>query len=309
MAREARKTVERHFDHRKQAAAMEKAYRRVFREHRRKRPEFSVIIPTYNRAKYLKKAIKSVLKQTYRNFEVIVVDDGSKDKTKKVAKRFGGQIRYIRQKHRGPSAARNTGIKHARGRYIAFLDSDDKFLPRKLEKNRQFLLKHPKCKFLYSWYYDVNRKGKRVKLVKTPRCKSKKEIQKKLYKRKFTIRTSTVVVKRQCFDEVGYFNPKYLRSQDWDMWLRLVAKYRAYCQRIPLTEYRRHKRRISRGKKSRYHAAIRKNARRLFGWTKKKRRRKRRGRKEGGRWWRRVRKKGGSRWYRWKWRKRRKKRW
>ncbi len=99
-------------------------------------PTVSVIIPTYNRANLVSRAIKSVLNQTYQDFEIIVVDDCSEDNTEEIVKSFNdSRIRYIKhKKNKGGSAARNTGIKRARGKYIAFLDDDDEWLPSKLEK-------------------------------------------------------------------------------------------------------------------------------------------------------------------------------
>ena len=99
-------------------------------------PTISVIIPTYNRAHLIGKAVKSVLSQTYQDFEIIVVDDGSTDNTEEIVKSFTDyKIYYICHKHnRGASAARNTGIKASRGEYIAFLDSHDEWLPEKLDK-------------------------------------------------------------------------------------------------------------------------------------------------------------------------------
>ena len=104
-----------------------------------KTPKVSVIIPTYNRAHLVGRAIRSVLNQTYQDFEIIVVDDGSTDNTEEVVKSFNDpRIRYIRhEKNRGGSAACNTGIRAARGEYIAFQDSDDEWLPEKLEKQMQ----------------------------------------------------------------------------------------------------------------------------------------------------------------------------
>ena len=103
-----------------------------------KNPTVSIIIPTYNRAHLIGRAIQSVLNQTYQNFEIIVVDDGSTDNTEEMIKEFqkhDKRIKYIRhEKNRGGAAARNTGIKVARGEYIAFQDSDDEWLPEKLEK-------------------------------------------------------------------------------------------------------------------------------------------------------------------------------
>ena len=97
-------------------------------------PRVSVVIPAYNQAKYLGDAIQSVLSQTYRDFEIIVVDDGSTDDTPLVVSQLGGNLHYIRQTNQGLAGARNTGIRNAKGSYIALLDSDDIWLPEFLQK-------------------------------------------------------------------------------------------------------------------------------------------------------------------------------
>ncbi len=231
-------------------------------------PLFSVVIPTYNRKKYVKRAVKSVLKQTCQDYEIIVVDDGSKDGTRKMIESMSPRVRYIYQRNQGPSQARNTGILHARGKYISFLDSDDRYLPRKLEKNKNFLIKNPKCMFLYSWYYDKRKRHKKKQKPKS--CKKLNEFRYRIYRREFTIRTSTVVVHRDCFKKTGLFNPKYQYAQDWDMWLRLAGSYMGYCQKKPLVIYRRHDKKKNKMKVARYHKKIKKNAKKLFGWNKKK---------------------------------------
>jgi len=266
----ARMKVERDFNQKTQIAKLEKLFDHVIAQHdalerkRQERPMFSVVIPTYNRAKYLRRAIQSVLNQTCTDYEIIVVDDGSTDRTRSVAASFGPQIRYIYQKNRGPSEARNTGIRAARGTYIAFLDSDDRFLPNKLQKNKEFLESHPDCKFLYSWYYNV--RGRRKRIDRSGgRIRDLDQFRYHLYKRSFTVRTSTVVIHRSCFEEVGGFNRKYRYSQDWDMWLRLASKYMGYCQPAALVLYRRHDRKPIPAK--RRHRNIRKTARRLYRWN------------------------------------------
>ena len=97
-------------------------------------PRVSVVIPTYNSSAMVEQAIQSVLAQTYRDFEIIVIDDGSTDGTKDVVRRFGERVRYFNQENQGVSAARNFGIHQSLGEYIAFLDSDDLWLPEKLAK-------------------------------------------------------------------------------------------------------------------------------------------------------------------------------
>lgn len=104
-------------------------------------PKVSIIIPTYNSAKYIHDAIESVLNQTYQDFEIIVMDDGSIDNTKKVLRSYieSKKIRYFYQKNKGPSAARNKGIREAKGEYIAFLGADDIWHKKKLEKSINFM--------------------------------------------------------------------------------------------------------------------------------------------------------------------------
>jgi len=103
-------------------------------------PKVSVIIPTYSYSKYIEKAINSVLAQTYRDFEIIVVDDGSTDNTRKIIEtKYKDKVRYFYQENKGASAARNKGIKESKGEYLAFLDQDDLFHPLSLEKKVDFL--------------------------------------------------------------------------------------------------------------------------------------------------------------------------
>lgn len=233
-------------------------------------PQVSVVIPTYNRISFLRRAIESVLAQTYKDYEIVVVDDGSTDKTKDIVKKYGKKVRYIYQKNRGPSVARNIGIKKAKGKYIAFLDSDDRFLSNKLTMQIDYIKKHPNCKFLYTWYFNVNAKGKRKRLRKPKSCKKREQLQYLLYDKTFSIRTSTVLIQKECFKKAGYFNKKYWYSQDWDMWLRLSNYYTAHCLQRPLSEYRIHGDNRSGHKIERHHSDIKKSIKKLYGWDDKK---------------------------------------
>lgn len=226
----------------------------------------SVIIPTFNRAAFLKQAINSVLKQTYTHYEIIVVDDGSTDDTQQAALSYGAKVRYIYQENAGPSAARNTGIKAAKGKYVAFLDSDDCFLPHKLEDQMNFLSKYPSCRFLYSYYYNVDMNGNILKIRKHMPYTTREQFQFLLLTRRFTIRTSTVLVEKSVFDEVGYFESAYKYSQDWDMWLRIAHKYFGRCLKKPLVSYRLHP--TNRSKKSIkiFHPKIYRDTMLLYGW-------------------------------------------
>lgn len=192
-------------------------------------PKVSVIIPTYNRAKMLKKCLGSVLSQSFQNFEIIISDDGSTDNTKEIVKNYQTQddrIKYIWQENSGnPTKPRNKGIKEARGEFIAFLDSDDEWLPKKLEKQIALFQKNKKsnigivaCNVL-----TFNVDNKKIKKYKIPNYKN---AFKELLARNFIFGSaSMVMIKKEVFDEVGLFNENISSLEDWEMWLRITKKY------------------------------------------------------------------------------------
>lgn len=189
-------------------------------------PTVSVIVPTYNRANLVVRAIQSVLKQTYTDFELIIVDDASTDNTEEVVKTFGDpRIRYIRhdQNRRG-SVARNTGIKKARGAYIAFLDSDDEWLPEKLEKQlAHFQGLENRVGGMYcraSWMDDSTGFLRAQNAVL-----HRGNIWLYLLKGWCPAITSSVVIRRECFDSCGGFNESLPSFQDYDLWLRIAQDY------------------------------------------------------------------------------------
>ena len=188
-----------------------------------KKPTVSVIIPTYNRAHLISRAIKSVLNQTYQDFEVIVVDDGSTDNTEKIVKSFNdSRIRYIRHEmNRGGAAARNTGIKAARGEYIAFLDSDDEWLPEKLRRQVEYLeSSDEKVGVVYCSQYlqddSTNTVGEPGGDLYTG------NVYKYLLRGWCPPTTSLFLVKYRLLTEVGFFDPSLPSFQDYDLWLRLA---------------------------------------------------------------------------------------
>jgi glycosyltransferase involved in cell wall biosynthesis len=195
----------------------------------------SVVIPNYNYAKYVGEAIQSVLDQTWSNREVVVVDDGSTDNSVEVIQGFGDQVRLVQQENQHLSAARNTGIRTARGEWIAFLDSDDLWHPRKLELQVTALRNHPDWAYVggdvleEEEYPDFDGKSIRTEestlqdfLAYTP------------------MSGSVALVKRECFDKVGMFDPDLRSSEDLDMWLRLATNYRGGRVIAPLWHYRQH---------------------------------------------------------------------
>ncbi len=185
----------------------------------------SVIIPTYNRAHLIKRSIKSVLCQTYRDFELIVVDDHSTDNTREVVTGFHDhRIRYIlHEKNLGNAAARNTGIKNARTEHIAFQDDDDEWSPDKLEKQMVYLT--DPCSEFDVVYCGFWRTGNNKKIFIPAQDIQQKEgnIHGELLKKNF-ITTPVVVIKKECFSKTGMFDENLSRLVDWEMWLR-VSKY------------------------------------------------------------------------------------
>lgn len=183
----------------------------------------SVIIPTYNRCALLFRAIESVLNQTYKDWELVIVDDGSTDNTSLEVTHLlkeEKKIRYIKTPNRGVSAARNLGIKLSAGEYLAFLDSDDEWLPGKLELQVRFLKENPKFKLVHGDEIWI-RKGKRV---------NQKNIHKKCGGDIFpqcldlcAISPSTVLIKKSLLDEVGLFKEDFPVCEDYDLWLRISA--------------------------------------------------------------------------------------
>ena len=206
-------------------------------------PLVSVIIPTYNRADYLKLALKSVLEQTYKNIEVIVADDGSTDNTAEVVADFNDpRIKYFYQKNTGlPAATRNLGLQEASGELIAFLDSDDMWLPKKLEIQVEYLHKHPEYFLVYSNAWIINENGVRDGLLLKSGSFKEGEIFEELVKTNF-IPQLTILMKRDVFEKVGFLNedPFIIAAEDYEYLLRVSLYYKIGFIKEPLAMYRKH---------------------------------------------------------------------
>jgi len=189
-------------------------------------PRVSAIIPTYNRKAFVLEAIDSVLAQTYEDYELIVVDDGSDDGsddgTGEVLKQYGARVRYVYQEHRGVSVARNRGLELARGEFIAFLDSDDLWLPQKLQMQVAFMDAHPQVQICYTDEIWI-RRGVRI----NPRKKHAK-YSGWIYPHCLPlciISPSSALMRRDLFAEVGSFDPDLPVCEDYDLWLRVAARF------------------------------------------------------------------------------------
>ena len=188
-------------------------------------PIVSVIIPTYNRAHLIDKAINSVLSQTYQDYEIIVVDDASTDNTKEVVKDFtDSRISYIfHTNNLDISAARNSGIKASQGKYIALLDSDDEWLPEKLDKQiNKFEKESLKIGVIYTGSYYIDEKGNQIRKVHVPIKEG--YIYEDLLRAGGYLCLSSTLIKRECFKKVGLFDENLPPCEDLDMWIR-IAKY------------------------------------------------------------------------------------
>jgi len=186
------------------------------------RPLVSVIIPTYNRASWLKGAIDSVLEQTFTNFELLIIDDGSTDDTREIIANYGVQVKYFYQPNKGPSAARNSGIKKARADLITFLDSDDRWLKNKLQTQVDLMITDPGIKICYTDEIWI-RRGKKVNPKKIHQKYSGWIYQKCLPL--CIISPSSVMIYREVFDKVGLFDESLLVCEDYDLWLRISQRY------------------------------------------------------------------------------------
>ena len=204
----------------------------------------SVVIPTYNRPSFLYSAIKSVLNQTFQDFEIIVVDDASTDNTRKVVAEFDEKrICYLRHReNRGGSTARNTGIKRSKGEFIAFLDDDDLWVRSKLEKQLDLFNKKPEIGAVYSGAWIINKSGEIIG-YDLPFLRG--NILPDMLRKNHVGSCSFVMVRKECFDRIGTFDETLPASQDWDMWVRLGEHYHFDFCHEPLVLYRVHERRIT----------------------------------------------------------------
>lgn len=182
-----------------------------------------VIIPTFNRADVMMKAINSVLAQTYKNFILHIVDDGSTDHTQSVLDQFKNhpQVKIYLQKNSGVSAARNLAANSSEGQWISFLDSDDEWMPHKLETQMKYLSQHPDCQFIHSeelWIRNGVRVNPKVKHLKS---------NENIFLRSLDfciISPSTVLLKRDLFVSHKGFDESFVVCEDYDLWLKILLK-------------------------------------------------------------------------------------
>lgn len=203
-------------------------------------PKVSVIIPTYNREEYISETIESVLGQSFKDFEIIVVNDGSIDNTIKKLERFESKIKLINQSNSERAVSRNNGVKNSNGKYIAFLDSDDLWFKNKLEKQVEILDDKKDIILTYGQSLRINEKSEKTKTVKRQKEGFSGKVFEQLLSRNF-ISSPTPVIKREYFEKTSGFSTKYIPYEDWEFWIRFSLLGNFYFIKEPLAYYRIHK--------------------------------------------------------------------
>jgi glycosyltransferase involved in cell wall biosynthesis len=200
-------------------------------------PKVAVIIPAYNSMKFLPRTLDSVLRQTFQDYEVVIVNDGSKDGIEDWARAIDDRrVRLISQANQGQSAARNTGISHSKGDYIAFLDSDDLWDPQKLEKQVDVLDQNPDVGLVYTWVDELSIEDKVLK--KVWRISDEGNVWERLIQGNMIACGSVPMIRRSCVEKVGLFSKFPFACEDWDLWVRIAAEYPFKVIREVLAYYR-----------------------------------------------------------------------
>ena len=194
----------------------------------------SVIIPAYNSEDFIRRAIDSVLAQTRPAAEIIVVDDGSTDNTREIVQSYGPPVQYLYQANAGPGAARNTGIRQARSVWIAFLDSDDEWLPEKLQVQLDLLQRHPELVWATSNFIrclcEDNRRGPEMDPAQAEKLLAGREHIDSYFTAYIAGAggwTGSKIIRRKVFDQIGYFQVGLHRTEDMDLWCRIAFRWPA----------------------------------------------------------------------------------
>ncbi|MGC1392841.1 MAG: glycosyltransferase [Coleofasciculaceae cyanobacterium] len=200
-------------------------------------PTISVIIPVYNGEKTIKETIMSVLNQTFENFELIIINDGSNDATLEIVQAIKDhKIKVFSYQNSGLSASRNRGLTKAEGEFISFIDADDLWTPNKLELQLKALQDNPQAAVAYSWTDWIDQSGQFLRAGGHITVNG--NAYEKLLIRDFIESGSNPLIKKQALDEVGDFDQSVTPPEDWDMWLRLAAKYEFITVEVPQILYR-----------------------------------------------------------------------
>ncbi|NQT03587.1 MAG: glycosyltransferase, partial [Planctomycetes bacterium] len=202
-------------------------------------PLVSVVMPAYNAAEYITEAIESVLIQNYRNFELIVIDDGSTDNTRDIVSSFkDDKIKYFYQENKGLAGAHNAGIKNSKGHFLIKLDSDDVMTPDYIAKHLQEFEYHPEADLVYCDDYLIDENSKPIRVIKRPEYTDRKTLIRDLFHCGFPVVPFRTCIRRSVFDKIGFFDENLRIAEDYDMMRRFV-KYGLKIQHLPDALYLR----------------------------------------------------------------------
>jgi glycosyltransferase involved in cell wall biosynthesis len=205
-------------------------------------PTIEVIIPAYNAAKYLPIAIESVMAQTFEDWGILLVDDGSTDNTAEIVapyiERLGPKIKYIKQPNAGLPAARNTAIRNSTAEFLALLDADDIWLPCRLAESLKSFENKPRVGLSYSFVSLIDENGEILKVFDNIQPHAEGNIAPYIYTRDVQLPCPTITFRRSCIDEVGFFDETMRATEDRDLWLRIALKYEIGLVRTVLALYR-----------------------------------------------------------------------
>lgn len=200
-------------------------------------PLISVVIPVYNGEKTIRQTLESVLNQTFTDFEVIVINDGSQDTTLEIVANIADpRLKVFSYPNAGQAASRNRGLSQARGEFIAFLDADDLWTSDKLEAQLRVLQENPQAAVAYSWSDCIDESGNFLREASHRTVNG--DVYAKLLLTDFLDNGSNPLIRRQAITEVGGFDESLLPAEDWDMWLRLAARYHFVAVPYPQVLYR-----------------------------------------------------------------------
>jgi glycosyltransferase involved in cell wall biosynthesis len=210
-------------------------------------PTVTALVPTYNNDRYICETVESVLAQTYPIHEIIVVDDGSTDRTGEVLAPYAGRIHYVRQANAGAPTARNTGLALATGQWVALLDSDDLWVANKTQLQIEYALRNPSCSAVYSDMKTFDSTGIIEESVKVSRNLTMPSG--RIFPQLFAetlFQTSSLIIRKSCIDQIGSFDTTLRMGEDYEFFLRLAQHYEFGYVDQPLVLYRQHPRQLTR---------------------------------------------------------------
>jgi glycosyltransferase involved in cell wall biosynthesis len=188
-----------------------------------------VVIPAFNAARFLPAALESVARQTFDDWQIVLIDDGSTDNTAEVVapymERFGSKLRYIRQKNQGLPAARNAAIRASDSEFLALLDADDEWLPRRLEESVRVLRERPAAGLAYGLITYIDAEGNKLHTFEGNRRVVEGRVAPAIYMRRIELPCPTITFRRSCVEAVGVFDETMRSTEDRDLWLRIALRY------------------------------------------------------------------------------------